>query len=391
MQAFIKFLLSSLGLVRKQEFQAKVDLANDLSKTLAKREEQLSLSRSTLLTTERALTTSQEENRKLRDAAQQERDRQDWCLPSLVEFPPGTPASFHEKTWKFRSVFLRDGASPSDVSQQDQFASPAQWALYWCVVHACRSAANAVVAKVEDGVSGEFLKALASEVGTASRFSAESGNLQIAYSAIFEHAKPAVKEADVGADILLIVAGQQVAGSGFARAFWIQAKKAEADANQFILHYDQKNTRGLQVDALTKVHRPNRGSFGLYIQYSRLPYVPAVSVSNLPRENGVLAADLSDLGLCMPEYIVAHAGAGARIGSFADTAEILAYLDEVSDMKPFYVATVTAEGVLELDQKRANNQLLSTITGHYRQRLGLNRVAENDSATHSQRDRDFEM
>lgn len=425
-QPFIKSLLSSLGFRRAvgdqnpEPLATDVDLS-DLTKVVSTLMSDLNLREadpskdlptrlkaglrdcrkavasllSELKTAKRDLSESREENKRLQAEARMRQDRQDWCSPALVEFPPETPKGIYETTLKVLRGLIGGSASLSDASNADRFPVAEIWTLYWCLVHASHAAVKAAtVAKDENGISRDFLAKLASETRTSPIFTGDGGKLQVAYNAIFEQSEPGMKEAAVGADILLIVAGQGLVPNGFARLFWIQAKKARSGQSPFTLNYAQENGDGLQVDALSKVHEPSKGAFGLYMQYSKdLPYVPSVLVGRLPRgKQQPLTAKLSDLGIRLPELLVGHAiVASEKFGAFADTSEILAYLDDVAEKKPLFIVSVTAERAMELSQELAGNQLLSTVTDHYLQRFGLSPERENDRETPSQdRGMDFD-
>lgn len=364
--------LSSLGVVKEDDYRAAEALVDRLSEELAQSKRTIAQLKQRLEVEQNARSAIQKENSRLKDAGNQMLARQEWCSSQLVDFPPGTPVGIHEETLRHLRGFLGPGASLFDLSNPERFSTAAQWALYWCVAHACRAATRAAqVAKDENGISRDFLAELDTQAKAVSTLTDESAKLQIAYNAIFEQSEPAMKEAAVGADILLIIAGQQLVPNGLARVFWIQAKKPSIEKSPFTLRYDQGNKKGLQVDALSNVHKPARGSFGLYSQYSSaLPYVPVVSVRALPREDGTLATDLSTIGVRMPEFLVMYACGLKTAGAFADTAELRGYLDEVSDMKPLYIVTATVEGP-EYRRELAKGHLLSEVSDYYRKKLGL--------------------
>lgn len=367
-------LLSSLSAVKEEDYRVAEALADRLSEELAQSKRTVAQLSQRLEVEQNARSASQKENTRLKEAANQVLARQEWCSSQLVEFPPGTPVGIHKETLRHLREFLGSGASLFDLSNPEKFSTAAQWALYWCLAHACHAATLAAqAAKDENGISREFLAELDAQAKAASALTSESTKLQIAYNAIFEQSEPAMKEAAVGADILLIIAGPLLVPNGLARIFWIQAKKPSTDKSPFILRYDQSNKNGLQVEALSTVHEPARGSFGLYSQYSSaLPYVPAVSVKKLPWEDGTLATDLSAIGVRMPEFLVTYACALKTAGAFADTVELRRYLDKVSNMKPLYIVTATVEGP-EYRRELSKNYLLSDISSYYREKLGLAR------------------
>lgn len=179
-----------------------------------------------------------------------------------------------------------------------------------------------------------------------------------------------MKEAAVGADILLIIAGDAMFPNGFARILWIQAKNA-APKDPFTLDYSRRNTKGYQVDALARVHEPANGSLGLYAQYAAgLRYIPAVFVDKLIPHTKNYSADLSDIGSRLSELVVACMSDHRGLGAFADTNALLAYLNKVSDMKPLFIVTITPDRDLSR-QPRNNNELLSTVSAFYEEMLGM--------------------
>lgn len=377
--SFVSEFLSLLGLASAEDHRAAEAHATELSDKLMHSDNIVAALKRQLQATENALSGSRKECSHLNEKANRMRALQNWCCPRLMEFPPGTPKAIHSNTLRYLRAILGSEASLFDLGNPAKFSSPAQLSLYWCLAHASNAAAMAAAAaKNEDGISRAFLDELESQAKKASSITNEAGKLQIAYNAIFEQNEPAMKEAAVGADILLIIAGSSFVPNGLARIFWIQAKKAGAGVSPFNLRYDQRNTQGLQVEALSKVNEPDRGSFGLYMQYSNeLAYVPAVSVSNLSWADGKCVADMSAIGVRLSEFLVTYTCAIKDVGAFVDTNDLRAYLDEVSEMKPLYVVTATAEG-LEYRQELSHNHLLSNISDYYRQKLGLTRTRERE-------------
>lgn len=307
-----------------------------------------------------------------------ELDRQKWCSRHLIELPVDTSLNLRENTLKHLQVFLGKGAANHELPNLDKFSCSAQWSLYWCLAHASQAAWTAArAAKDEDGISRAFL----AEIGVQAKKSMtlpNSGNLQIAFNSIFEQSEPGMKEAAVGADILLIVTGSSLVPNGMARIFWIQAKKAKAGESAFKLHYDYKNAQGLQIEKLSAVNVPARGSFGFYMQYScQLPYITAVDERHLPWRDGVLSSDLSQVGTRLPEFLVARTTSHANVGAFQSAAELRAYLDQVSEMKPLYIVKATAEGY-ERKRTYGEKDLLTEITDYYLEKFGLPKAHEHE-------------
>lgn len=382
--SFSRKFLSLLGLALAEDHRAAKAQISKLTHSLRNAEQSVANLTQQIQQAQSARSASEKKHAELQDEVQRILARHNWCSPHLVEFPVGTPIDLQKRTVDHLRMFLGPKASLSDLTNPDKFSSTEQWMLYWCLAHACNAASIATTAKIEDGISRAFLDALAAEAKTASSF-LKAGNLQIAYNAIFEQSEPAMKEAAVGADILLIIAGPSLVPNGLARIFWIQAKKAAAGASPFTLRYDQQNTQGLQVEALSKVDVPERGSFGLYMQYSnRLSYIPAAHVGDLSWADGTFVGDLSAIGVRLPELLVGCTCNFSDVGAFENTDKLRVYLDEVSDMKPLYIVTATAGG-REYRRELVRGHLLSDISDYYREKLGLTRTHQRE------RDRGYEM
>jgi len=369
---FFEKSLAFLGLAKAKRLGAANAKVAELSTTLKISKAEIQTLETNLANVTDSLNAAECNEKILRDERERERKRHIWCKPELAEFGPGTPKDIHLITRQSLQIFTRNPTSLFHLLQPNKFNNPQHWPLYWCLAHASQAAADAAkAAKDENGCSRAFLDALALSARQITDLMPES-QLQIAFNAIFEQVKPAMKEESVGADILLIVAGQTLIPDGFARLFWVQGKRSKT--NDFTLSYDQKNDSGYQIDALRKAHQPANGSIGLYTQYSKnLLFTPAVLVSQLPKDT--YTADLSNIGIRLPELIVTSLSKVQGLGSFADTDEIITYLNKLSGMKPLYVVTVT-EGGMRYDLERRLKQLLSTISDHYRKQLGLDRDAK---------------
>lgn len=384
---FYDSVLSFFGLAREEELLAANQKISQLSEILQRLKISSANLDSQLKEARLALSRVEDKYEQQVGRGKLMRKQLDWCSMRLVEFPIETPVNFQKNTLINLESFLGGGARFSDLGDPSKFSSPAQWLLYWCLAHASNAAVEATSgAKNEDGVSRAFLDELSQQAKTASSFLDGAGGLQIAYNAIFEQCEPAMKEAAVGADILLIVAGNPLISDGLARVFWIQAKRSDSGFN---LRFDQENKNGLQVEALSRVHDPIRGAFGLYVQYAKeLPYVPSVPVSKLSWTDGKYSADLSAIGVRLPEFLVMCTGKCRNVGSFADIGALKAYLEEVSEMKPLYIVTAMADGP-EYSQKLSKNHLLSTISDYYREKLGIAKSHQREKGR--ERERGFDL
>jgi len=301
--------------------------------------------------------------------------RASWCDPRLLEMPPGVPEKLHKSTLVHARYALNEKlGSFYDLRDRSSFKAAGQWELYWCLAHATKAAVISSLAKMEDGITADFVRTLELEAKKLPSMIDEAAPaLQLAYSNIFEQAKPALKEADVGADVLLVVAGDNLVPSGGARLFWIQAKKARSSTAPYVLDCSYKNTKDSQINALRKVNVPERGSFAVYCQYSNaLPFIPSFTLAvHTPADD--LKVDLAEHGVRISELISAYAGYRDKaVGVFADATAVTAFISSVAAGKPLYVVAATENNDRYLQRWNAHT-LVKQIALHYQRELGRDR------------------
>ncbi|BCQ52326.1 hypothetical protein [Burkholderia gladioli] len=272
------------------------------------------------------------------------RDR--WAQPEYVIFPAIEPVSGMSKiavpekivarSETLARAFLVESATfPGDLVKKECFVSPAHWALYWCIASASSFVCgNLGDADGEDGRTGTFLRYLASRMEHVGFELEDDAQIDIAVSPIWSVNNPVVKEAALGADLLLVLDignGEPVKGAAEEHAggqtqpsrspcvqlFWMQAKLVEMEkcnvVEIYTLDYGRekkasaKNTAAktaakaahndvaekqvaaqvakepeFQFERLNKVHDPASGSYAFYAQYAnQIPFVPVVSVRDL--------------------------------------------------------------------------------------------------------------
>ncbi|MBP1312800.1 hypothetical protein [Herbaspirillum sp. 1130] len=316
------------------------------------------------------------------EVQQQEFDRsaqrEAWCDTRLLELPISTPTNFHQNTLGYARLALSDrNARMYDLRSRSQFKSKGLWELYWCLAHASRTANASTRIKIENGISGDFLEALTEHAkNLSSMLDNGTPSLQMAYSKIYEQARPGLKEEDVGADILLVVAGDNLIQGGGARIFWIQAKKAPDGASPYTIDCSYENTAELQLNRLRRVHQPNLGSFGAYINYTpKLSFIPSFSLTTY-NPIGDLKVNLGEKGARLPELVMAHSAlkASSRTGSFSDAGAIVRFLQSVAENRPLYLVAATKH--LDASRNPWDAQVLvNRISGHYR--YALTRPTQN--------------
>lgn len=301
-------------------------------------------------------------------------NRESWCDPKFLEFPPGVPEPLHKSTLVHARYVLNEKlGSFYDLRGRSSFRAPGQWELYWCLAHASKAAIASATVKMEDGITADFVRALEVEAKRLPTMIEEVlPSLQLAYSKIFEQAKPAMKEADVGADVLLIVAGDNLTPDGGARLFWIQAKKARS-GGPYMLDCSHKNTSDSQIDALKKVDIPALGSFAIYCQYSSaLTFIPSFALTS-HKPSADLKVDLAEHGVRIAELVTAFSAyQNPAITSFSDATAVTAFIGSISTGKPLYVVAAT-ESEDQYLQKWNAHTLVKQIEQHYERELGMDR------------------
>lgn len=262
--------------------------------------------------------------------------------------------------------------------------------VYWCLAHAADVALKDVDRKVEDGITNTFVRQLTYQVQQAKfKLPTTALPLQLAHCCIYEQCQPAMKESDVGADLLLIAAGAGLVADAGARLFWIQAKKSNDDP--FNLNCRCKNKHGLQIDALLSVNKPQYGSFSLYLQYAeKLAYIPSVWLEVAVPPEGKNNIDLSLHGLRCQELIAALTAVKSdKIGVFSNTSEIIKFLNLSSGVKPLYVV-IAADGSTMGLERWESKSMLADIVDYYQKEFGLKMSPERTQEKDQEKGWDME-
>lgn len=277
-----------------------------------------------------------------------------WCDPDLASFDADTPLGIRTRSRQCASVFAPNINALTQLRAIGSFVSPVLWGIYWSIA---RSASKVCWegwdSLGENGLTNVFVSALKDAVEEANGLLDEDAQLVLATSAILDHKIPAVKEAKVGADLLVLIDTNDGELPGFSpapaiRLFWLQAKSLDPEVIKtntiFTLDYSRENSHGRQVDALKKVHAPERGSFGFYAQYARqIDFVPVVSVDKLSSAAaGNFEADLQAEGTRFQEWLVSRLKTTAQNAAFANFDEVKAFLDACSGDLPFVIVTIAA-------------------------------------------------
>ena len=162
--------------------------------------------------------------------------------------------------------------TPYELRYPRNFNCTALWGLYWAVAHSCAAAVNSTRnMTTEDGSSREFISVFDKQLKELAEKQSVIG-LHVGALEIHQSTAPALKESDVGADILLVVAGNELLPSGGIRAFWIQAKSASGGEPYMLDFWREKNADGMtQYEKLRKMNSPDHGAVALYMQYHCCP------------------------------------------------------------------------------------------------------------------------
>ncbi|GGI16985.1 hypothetical protein [Oxalicibacterium faecigallinarum] len=322
-----------------------------------------------------SLTKTQAHSIEFQKRADLELAHSKWCDTTLLPLPPDTPERLHNNTLNFKNSLLVTPRSLSlyELHKRDNFSMPTSWELYWCLTHAAQTAIAHSKILVENAITEQFVQELKKQV---QQLPSTTGNvrrsLNIAYSAIYSSAAPSLKEADVGADLLLIVAGTGLVSGGGARLLWIQAKKAAASANAYTLDCSYSNTKVVQLDELRKVNVPEKGSLAAYIQYSsKLMFIPALALSLYPEQHSGNSINLSEHGVRFQELATALLSLPVvGLGSFQKPRDVINFIKNAGKNKPLYVVGLTEGGYGRWNEKDIVNQVVS----HYRGELGLSNL-----------------
>lgn len=210
----------------------------------------------------------------------------------------------------------------------------------------------------------------------------------IAVGQILSHRVPALKEASVGADLLLLVSGDGLVAGGGVRLVWIQFKLADAKKSlQLDIHTRRNATTGrAQFEALRGVHAGQRGSFSLYALGSPgYPFYASIPIDWLDGVNvddpRTCKVDLGEKGVRFQELMVMLAGdtgvgsystsAGGTgfsgAGSFGTAAEVLDFVDAAASERSILPLMVL--GISSGREQVNSLQLVQQIEGLWNERL----------------------
>ena len=282
------------------------------------------------------------------DAHKRRSKRGEWCSPALLESRPEVPDAIRKNTFTALQDLIRwRPATYAALKDPLNFRREEHWGLYWLLANAAAKAAAATRTQNEDGGSTaftEYLHKTAKELQTDGVFSA--GEL-MRVERIYHNRSAAVLEKDVGADLLLVVSGESLIGRTGLRLFWLQAKRP--DKTTFELNYwrDTKNDGGLrQVKALASVHAPERGSFGLYLQYlQELESTYALHVSDVPLPYGTdeksCTVSMTGKGARLQEML-AGLITNSSVGTFESSDDAVGFL-RAQVTRPCAVLALTPE------------------------------------------------
>lgn len=320
------------------------------------------------------------------------------CDASLLALPPGTPVDLHNRTLDRASQLLKKPTTSfQELIQREHYQCSGLWELYWCLARASQAAVKVLTVKEEDGISSRLIEILDASARKLLGIGAPyQRSLDLAFCQIYHQSVPAFKEVDVGADILLVIAGERLIDGGGARLIWIQAKKSDT---KFTVDCTYANTRGLQLEALKNVNDPAKGSFSLYLKYSTpLNYLPAFALEDHTPPADRLNVDLGIYGVRLAELVTSIASREtASAGSFAQPSEIIAFIDSVAHKKPMFLVCATGADEFETVWKAPN--LLEHLAQHYRRELGMPKTHEHEPAPgprpaphtpHKDKGRDFD-
>lgn len=199
----------------------------------------------------------------------------------IDELPPGMPAEVARNTLLAAEHLLKaPPISLADLRDPRNFRTLSQWSAYWLVSHAAQAAAAFAQYGNENGCSNALLNRL--QVGTSEQrhFLGEQANgWALGHIGLFNFRKHAIQEGQFGADILLVMAGEDLIGTHGAKLLWIQGKRAP-DNSPCTLDFHHQDTMGnVQVEKLWRAKDESAGSFALFALYAMAhPYVLSVDV-----------------------------------------------------------------------------------------------------------------
>lgn len=329
----------------------------------ADEERQYLLKRNTELTTE--LSAATREIAQLNHKLHKSKFANSSAIPHLAELE--CDAGCRANTHALLGEFISKPISLMDVCLELRFNKQGLWMIYWLMARVnYETSLEAKNLVIEDAISRYWVARLEHH---GKRIRDLSG-IEIGYDSIHDHRQPAVKEKQVGADILLLIGGKSILPNGGIRAIWIQSKRNTRASGYHLDYLTEKNTDGLQFEALKKVHKPAKGSVGIYVLYSeKLRFLPAIVIDKIPQSipKDKKPIDLSAEGSRFQELLVAILSQ-EKMGAFMTTQELLDYITSIGGGAPMNIVTVT-------DDDRELN-LLREVSLHYKQELGIERAID---------------
>lgn len=313
----------------------------------------------------------------------------EWCALKLAlpaHYPP-VPQTFVANTLhSLRMCLNKQNAAFDDSCTMSSFQSPAAWGLYWVLANAVKTICPHIAAgrTNEDWLTSCLLQEIKQEAKRLESFKTKA-SLEISTSPIYASVKRTaddrtVTERQVGADILLMLAGKDLVPNEGIRIFWVQAKRNNEDSDPYVLNYwrqaagEEKYPSKLrQYEIIQGRHRPDKGEFALYMMYSPelsvLPTIPVSKIQFAPHTatRSQCEADLAQDGERLQEFLVRWATDGAMETGQFSTSGLTAHLSEVTKSSgiPHHLVQVHPAG-----DGRAQAQL-QEVSEAYQAALGI--------------------
>jgi hypothetical protein len=273
-----------------------------------------------------------------------------WTHPRLWELPLSGPKGWPSvigRTFQYAQAFLRAPSTRmASLTVPEDFKSRTSWALYWLLSHAAHAAvAKAAQGTNENAITTAFAAGLTAGAERYRKTFGKDADLEIGSAMLFEHLRPNLQEVETGADMVLVVSGEGLAGKGCAKLIWLQAKRYDGKTAPFNMTYGQKNSKHTtQCAALKAVQRPGEGSTAVYVHYAvQLPFVAAIAVDHLDSEGS--AFDISSEAVRLQELLTAMV-LSPDTGQFESVEDAATFLESVSRDcgLPLAVATLDTRG-----------------------------------------------
>jgi hypothetical protein len=263
-----------------------------------------------------------------------------------------------------------------DQFARENFKSNSAWGFYWCIANACASAQNEIAQHTnEDGISREWVSRLDQNLINAAQNHGISGMHALEIK-IFEKVVPSIKEHEVGADILLIIAGNLLPRGGY-RAIWIQGKR-EANSPYTLNFLRTPNEDGrTQYEKLRVMEDRSQGSFAIYTQYSTLPFLISIQTADMPASEEIKGKadkhkiDLSVNGIRTQE-LLCDIATSTRYGEFDSATSFDSFISSITPAElPLKIIGLSADNdghnmLLTLQQHFDKKRKLARNIGHDR-------------------------